>query len=157
MEDLDNTGRPHNVRIRGLPESAYSYSHRPLQQSFGPACTCGCGDGGDPLCNFAKRQSKISPPGISSVDCKLKRRDTQESLEQNTAFSWGRRYTYLPGSIQHHLTSPKISETPALQVEVSLVSASTQGRKVSLGVPENPQLFCNTLGIPMIDDTNWYA
>lgn len=174
LEDLDNRGQRHNLRIRGLPESIEGEQisqtvvslfngllHRPPQTPIAMERI---------HCALRPKGRENDPPRdiiCCIVDFKLKEeiikqaRDRQQILHDGSPFQI---YQDLSGITLQHRRDLK----PLLDVlrEKNILykwkfpfclSASSHGRSAILKVPEDLPHFCATLGLPLVPLPHWYA
>lgn len=174
LEDLDNRGRRHNLRIRGLPESVEGDHISPAIISIfnsllnRPAHT--------PV-EMERIHRALRPKGRETdpprdiicciVDFRLKEEILKMARGRPQILHNGAQvqiYQDLSGiTLQHRRDLKPLLETLRDRQIVYkwkfpfCLSASTQGRTALLKVPEDLPHFCATLGIPMIHVPNWYA
>lgn len=174
LEDLDNRGRRHNLRIRGLPESVEGDQISPAIISIfnsllnRPAHT--------PV-EMERAHRALRPKGRESdpprdivcciVDFKLKEEILKMARGRPQITHNGAQvqiYQDLSGiTLQHRRDlKPLLEALRDRQIMYKwkfpfCLSASTHGRTAFLKVPEDLPHFCAALGIPLISVPNWYA
>lgn len=174
VEDLDNRGRRHNLRIRGMPESIEGGQistaviglfndllHRPPQTAI----------------EMERIHRALRPKGRDTdpprdiicclVDFKLKEEILRQARGRPQLTHDGvniQIYQDLSGiSLQHRRDLKPLLDalhTKGIPYEWKFpfcLSATTQGRTALLKVPEDLPHFCEILGISMVDNPNWYA
>lgn len=174
LEDLDNRGRRHNLRVRGLPETIEG-------EQLLPSIT----DLFNKLLNrppqthieMERFHRALRPKGRDTdpprdivcciVDFKLKEEILRRARMNSQIIHEGKQvqiYQDLSGiTLQHRRDLRPLLDTLRTQ-GISYkwkfpfcLSATSRGHTALLKVPEDLPRFCDILNIPLIDVPNWYA
>lgn len=174
VEDLDNRGRRHNLRIRGMPEMVTS-------EHLSPAVTSLFNDllNRPPLTqiNMERMHRALHPKGRDTdpprdiicciVDFKLKEEILRQARSRQQLLHNGHTiqiFQDLSSITLQHRRDLKllldILRTRGIQYRWKFpfcLSATHLGRTALLRVPEDLHSFCDTLDIPPVEVPNWYA
>lgn len=174
LEDLDNRGRRHNLRIRGLPES-FEGDNMPaavtslFNNLLGrlPQTAVAM----ERIHRALRPKGRDTDPPRDIVCCIVNYAIKEEILRQ----ARGRTQILHEGhtiqifqdlsgiTLQHRRDLKPLLDTlrskgiPYKWKYPFCLSATTMGRTALLKVPEDLPHFCGAMGIPLIDVPNWYA
>lgn len=174
VEDLDNRGRRHNLRVRGIPESVEQdgilsvvtglFNHvldRPEQTPI-------------PMerIHRALRPKGRDTDPLRDIICYVNYFSIKEEILQIASEKSTLEYNGGPVHIYQDLSAITLRHRKDLRPLLDVLrtrgiryrwkfpfglSASYQGRSALLRVPEDLDTFCRTLDIPYTPVPNWYA
>lgn len=174
LEDLDNRGRRHNLRIRGIPEAI---DGNQLQPSITALFNGLLNKPPQSPIELERIHRALRPKGRDTdpprdvicclVNFQLKEEILRQARGKSQIIHKGKAiqiYQDLSGiTLQHRrdlrplLDVLRSRNIPYKWKFPFCLSASTQGRTALLKVPEDLHHFCEALNIPLVEVPNWYA
>lgn len=173
LEDLDNRGRRHNIRIRGVPELA---DQNPIEQTAAAIFNDLLDRPPDSPIDFERAHRALRPRGRDTdpprdiicclVNFPLKEAILKKAREKNRVLFNGNEI-----KLFQDLSNITLQQRRALRPILDqlrtrgipyrwkfpfCLSASWRGHTALLRTPDDLQSFCDTLNIPSIDVPEWY-
>lgn len=174
MEDLDNRGRRHNIRVRGIPESV---ENAQITKATIAIFNDLLGRPPETPIEFERLHRALRPRGRESdpprdvicclINFQLKEEILHRARDRHSLLYQGAEIKLFqdlsPITLQNRRDLRPLLDllrTKGIQYRWKFpfcLSASFQGRTANLRLPEDLPGFCEALNLPRIDISDWYT